>query len=338
MGKAGVSTIIDGDGHVIEFDDQIIPYLTHKYPEDSLRNYYLFPTLDGWRRGMAGRPLGYDAAGWGTFLDQAKIDATVLYPTTALAFAFAKDPVWAADLAHAYNNWVADSFLRQDSRLKAVAVLPVQDPQAAARELRYAVEELGMVGGLLPTPGLRIPYGDRAFDPLYHEAESLGTMLAVHGASRRDGIGIGLDYIQGGSHTEGFVLSHLFGQMSQFTNMILERVWERFPGLKVVFLEAGCGWVPYLMERIDRRTRKLASKQVRNSPIYFHAELEEEYVLLPALNFVGDDRFIYASDYPHETHEDAIEALDEFLAREDIPLASKNKVLCENVKALYGLG
>lgn len=336
MGTAGVPTIIDGDGHVIEFDDEIIPYLTDKYPEDGLRNYYLFPTLDGWRRGMSDRPLGYDAKGWGTFLERANIDATVLYPTIALAFAFAKDPVWAADLAHAYNRWVSDRFLTQDSRLKAVAVLPVQDPQAAAQELRYAVKELGMVGGLLPTPGLRVPYGHESFDLLYREAESLGVMVAVHGASRRDGVGIGLDYIQGGGQTEGFVLSHLFGQMSQFTNMILSRVWERFPNLKVVFLEAGCGWVPYLMERIDRRTKGLASAQVRNSPIYFHAELEEEYVLPPALNFVGDDRFIYASDYPHETHEAAIEALDGFLAREDITVASKNKLLCDNIKTLYG--
>ena len=58
MGKAGIPTIIDGDGHVIEFDHEIIPYLTDKYPEDGLRGYYLFPTLDGWRRGTTNRPPG----------------------------------------------------------------------------------------------------------------------------------------------------------------------------------------------------------------------------------------------------------------------------------------
>ncbi len=47
-----VTKIIDGDGHIYERDEDIIPYLQGKYPEDTLRTYYLFPTLDGWRRGL----------------------------------------------------------------------------------------------------------------------------------------------------------------------------------------------------------------------------------------------------------------------------------------------
>ena len=337
-----VEGIIDGDGHVIEQDEHIIPYLTSKYSEDGLRNYYLFPTLDGWRRGIPGRELGYDALGWERFLNQSGISEAVLYPTAALGFGFAKDAEWAVDLAHAYNLYIHDHFLKKNARLKGVALLPVQDPQAAARELHHAVTELGMVGGLLPTPGLRHPYGDAIFDPLYREAESVGAMLAVHGASRQQGIGVGLDYVEGASQSEAFVLSHTFGQMSQFTNMICERVWDRFPNLKVAFLEAGCGWVPYLMERIDRSTdgrigRKLASEQVRNHPIYFHAELEEKEVLPFTLSVVGEDRFIYASDYPHETDESAIHALHEFLEREDVTPTAKQKVLHDNIRALYNM-
>ncbi len=335
-----VTKVIDGDGHIYERDEDIIPYLRGKYPEEALRTYYLFPTLDGWRRGLPPRGHRYDAEGWSQFMDDAGISEAVIYPTLGLAFAYARDPTWAADLARAYNDYVHDHFLTPNARLKAVALLPVQAPRAAAAELCRAISELGMVGGLLPTPGLNVGYGDPCFDPLYEAAQALGTMLAVHGAARQHGIGVNLDYV-GADGAQAFVLAHSFGQMSQFTHMIFGRVFERFPRLKVAFLEAGCGWVPYLMERIDRRTertgRRLATEQVRDHPIYFHAELAERQVLPLALSVVGEDRLIYASDFPHEPDDEIMEVLEEFLAREDVSQSAKQKILCDNIEALYAL-
>ena len=335
-----VTKIIDGDGHLYERDEDIRPYLQGKYPEETLRTYYLFPTLDGWRRGIPPRGHRYDAAGWAQFMDATGISESVLYPTLGLAFAYARDPDWAADLARAYNDYVYDHFLMRNARLKAVALLPVQAPRAAAAELRRAINELGMVGGLLPTPGLTVGYGDTCFDPLYEAAQALGTMLGVHGAARQHGIGVNLDYV-GADGGQAFVLAHSFGQMSQFTHMIFGRVFERFPRLKVAFLEAGCGWVPYLIERIDRRTertgRRLATEQVRNHPVYFHAELAERQVLPLALSVVGEDRFLYASDFPHEPDDEIMEVLEAFLVREDVSQSAKQKILCENIEALYTL-
>jgi predicted TIM-barrel fold metal-dependent hydrolase len=165
-------------------------------------------------------------------------------------------------------------------------------------------------------------------------------MLAVHGAARQHGIGVNLDYV-GADGGQAFVLAHSFGQMSQFTHMIFGRVFERFPRLKVAFLEAGCGWVPYLIERIDRRTerngRRLATEQVRDHPVYFHAELAERQVLPLALSVVGEDRLLYASDFPHEPDDEIVEVLEAFLAREDVSPSAKQKILCENIAALYAL-
>ena len=334
-----VTKIIDGDGHIYERDEDIRPYLQGKYPEEMLRTYYLFPTLDGWRRGIPhGGTATTPQAGRSSWTPRAS--AVVLYPTLGLAFAYARDPDWATDLARAYNDYVYDHFLTRNARLKAVALLPVQAPKAAAAELRRAIHELGMVGGLLPTPGLNVGYGDTCFDPLYEAAQALGTMLGVHGAARQHGIGVNLDYV-GADGGQAFVLAHSFGQMSQFTHMIFGRVFERFPHLKVAFLEAGCGWVPYLIERIDRRTertgRHLATEQVRNHPVYFHAELAERQVLPLALSVVGEDRFLYASDFPHEPDDEIMEVLEAFLAREDVSQSAKQKILCDNIEALYTL-
>lgn len=255
----------------------------------------------------------------------------MLYPTVGLGFGFVTDPVWAVDLARAYNKYVSDHFLKASPRLKAVALLPAQDPVAAARELHHAVTELGMVGGVLQAVGLRRPYGDSAFDPLYEEAQALDTMLAIHGASQQN---LGIDFIE--NPRAGFILEHPLAQMIQFTSMVCDRVFDRFPYLKVAFLEADCGWVPYLIERIDRKTEGLASEQVRNHPVYFHADLGEA-VLPHAVAMIGDDRFLYASDFPHEPVEEIMEALQHFLAREDLSQSTKQKILCDNVKTIYGM-
>ncbi|HLY63958.1 MAG TPA: amidohydrolase family protein [Chloroflexota bacterium] len=164
--------IIDGDGHIFERDEEINPYLDPKYQsEDGFKNASFFPGIDGWRRGSAGGHV--DATAWTAFLDQAQMAGTFLYPTTALGFGFARDPQWSAVLARAYNDHVADLYLKRDPRLKAVALLPVLDPGVAADELRRAVGELGMSGGLLPAVGLRQAYGESVFDPIYEAAQSL---------------------------------------------------------------------------------------------------------------------------------------------------------------------
>src|SRR2546423_15715467 len=118
-----------------------------KDPGETLCTYRLFPALDGWRRGLPPPGPRYDAAGWSQFMDDTGISEAVLYPTLGLAFAYARDPDWAVDLARAYNDYICDHFLKRNARLKAVALLPVQAPPAPAAELRPAIPELGMVGG-----------------------------------------------------------------------------------------------------------------------------------------------------------------------------------------------
>jgi predicted TIM-barrel fold metal-dependent hydrolase len=194
---------------------------------------------------------------------------------------------------------------------------------------------------MLPAPGLYRPYGDPAFDVLFKEAQSLGTMLAVHGASFKE---LGLDFPQS-SHSgvgrQGFRYGHPaqpITQMIQFTNMICEGVWERFPELKVAFLETGCSWAPYWIERIDARAgRPLASKQVENSPVYFHTELDELRGLKWFTSLYGDERVVYASDYPHESDEEIVEKLHGFLATNEVSQQTKERILRDNIKALYSM-
>ena len=331
-----VTGIIDGDGHIFERDDDFYPYLQHKYPRHALTHYYLFPTLDGRRRVGRGNEWGFSPEAWLSFLDHAGISETVLYPTAGLGFAFLTDPVWANDLARAYNDYIADAYLKASPRFKAVGIIPIQDPNAAAQELHRIVTELGMLGAVLPAVGLPVYYGDRSFDPLYEVAQRLGTLLGVHGAPR---LGVGLDNFR--SAPPAALLAHPFSQMSQFMHMMTEQVFERFPNLKVAFLEAGCGWLPYLLERLDRSARPgrtPATQQIMDHPIYFHAELEEDHGIAATVSMIGDDRLTYASDFPHEGVDDIVNTLNEFLNRADVSQTLKEKILRNNIKAMYSLG
>ena len=98
--------------------------------------------------------------------------------------------------------------------------------------------------------------------------------------------------------------------MIQMTNMIFQGVFELFPQLRVAYLEAGAGWVPFMMDRLDedfeRRGKKWAPRLKKRPSDYItggqvYVSLESEERTLPyVLELFGEDHIFFASDYPHE--------------------------------------
>ena len=176
--------IIDGDGHVVEPDKEMAQYLPERFRRmPGNREYSLFPQ-DAWAFGVVDphKQDVPDAAMWLSFLDEAGISATVLYPSNAAAVGMVRRVEWSVDLARAYNDWLHDKFLRQSERLLGVALLPVHDVEACVSELRRCVGELGFVGAILPSISSPLmAYGNPEFDPIYATANELDTMIAVHG-------------------------------------------------------------------------------------------------------------------------------------------------------------
>ena len=337
--------VIDADGHVVERDDQLFKYLDPPFRgREDLLTVPFFPSLDGWHRAARrvadgkGRAMSSPQAGqWLAFLEEAGIEMSVLYPTNGLAYGLVKDREWATALARAYNTFLHTEFLQvAPNRLKGIALIPLQDIPEAVKELRRAVRELGMVGAVLPAVGLRIPFGDRYYDPVYEEAERLGCMLAVHGAPAQ---GLGFDFFD--RLVEARALSHPFAQMIQITSIIMNGVLERFPRLRIAFMEAGSGWIPFMMERLDGEfknrgagLRMPPSEHLRSARIFFHCELGE--AMLPvSIDAIGDGHFFCASDFPHEPAHEFPEAIEVFLKRPDLSESAKAKVLFENPRRLY---
>jgi predicted TIM-barrel fold metal-dependent hydrolase len=247
-------------------------------------------------------------------------------------------------LARAYNDWLHHEFLRASPRFQGVALLAPQDPVAAASELERAVKNLGMVAGMLPgvmSPmrGLGLP----DFDPIYRTAERLDVALAVHSGPA---VELGLDHMQ--SFAGVYPLSHPFAQMQQLTSMMIYGVFERFPPLRVAYLESGCGWVAYLADRLDeswehRRgrwphpTKQSPSEIMRGGNLFYSCEREEKTLPVVA-QLIGADQLLWASDFPHERPWDEFaDDIDTLLNREDLPKSLGRKILFDNPRRFYKL-
>jgi predicted TIM-barrel fold metal-dependent hydrolase len=210
-------------------------------------------------------------------------------------------------------------------------VLPLQDPAAAAAELRRAVNDYRMVGGILPADGLPRPLGHPEFAPVYKEASRLGCMLAVHSQNSLRNNDLFM------SRGEAATLSHVWPQMRQFTNLMFSGVFSKHPDLRMAFLEAGSGWVPYLMSKMEARMGELPhpAALIKRRQIYF--QCGEEMTTGRDLELLGDECLFWASDFPHEGIVDMAKAVSAFRGREDIPEAAKRKIGYENSRRLYAL-
>jgi uncharacterized protein len=351
--------IIDADGHINDLacGEEIARYMpkgnqmARLFPEfDHLHFRYLKQT-----RRDTGNPTADD---WMKFLEQTGISWTVLYPTAGLAVGRIMAPDWAVLACRAYNTWLYEKFLSKNSRLKGMALIPFQDVDKAILELRRALKELGMLGGMLPSNGEAIQghLGNKIYWPLYEEAEKLGCCLAVHVGCLHH---MGLDSFS--TYYPAHALGHPFSLMIQAAGMLAHGVFDRFPKLRVAFLEGGATWVPFMLDRLDRSYHEGhmqldvdgnllgGPKQDEKASHYFKTQLRAGRIFVgfdcdddglgTAVNKAGRQPFLFGSDFPHEVFDAAKcrHEIDELLGREDLTQADKEAVLGGNALTFYRL-
>lgn len=338
--------VIDADGHIIERNEELRRYmkapfnqrggpLTASEPWDR----ELQRTLPHNRDVVPAAPSARD---WLRLLDDNGIERAFLYPTSMGNVSRVREPDYAVALCQAYNDYVYETYTNVSPRLSPVALIPPQDPERAAIELRRAVRELGCRAAVVRTTGLRLPLGHRFYDPIYRTAEELNCALAVHGTNG------GEELASGGfdSFIEVHTVSFPVGILVQFTSMIFQGVPERFPKLRLAFLEIGCTWLPYWLDRMDEHWEKRGkietpaltqapSRCIRERPIFFSCEADEK--LLPeTFRYVGEGHFVYATDIPHWDAEFP-ENLHILQKRRDLSDEMRFKLLYENAKSLYAI-
>lgn len=331
--------VMDADGHINEDEAGIAEFLGEPFAGKK-RFFASWPSLDG--RFRSPDVTETDAKLWGGFLDGASIDAAVVYPTAGLAHGLIQDGGWATALASAYNDWMFARYTSQDPRLHAVALLSPQDVDASVKELRRAVRDRRSVGGLLPAVTYdNAVFGKEKFWPLYEEAVRLDKPIVFHGAPQ---LGLGLECFD--SHIEAHCLEHTVPQFKQLVSVIFQGVLDVFPKLKLGFLEAGAGWLPYMADRMDyeyharpgkAKIRRRPSEYLAGDNVYIACEPEEPSLAYTVQRF-GAERILYPTDFPHElAYDQYLEDLDEFKERADLPLEARRAILWENPRRFYGL-
>ena len=371
--------IVDSDIHVIELGDVYSKFLNPKYRDVapkylgwSAANFphwdvqgQIIPPWSGWsevegpQRALdePTRELyrdtkhrGYDAESTLAAMDQEGIDIGVVYRT--FAHMVVSIDHLAADVAMAYcaafNDWLADYCATDYARLKPAAILTLHDPELAAAEAKRAVEEKGHVAVvLLPMPVAGRIASAPECDVLWREIERLGVPIAFHGTSG----GASTDYVSNRfqNHPNFRTLNHASAfsleLMTAMGAVLVGGVCQRFPALRIAFLEGNCGWLPWWLDRLDDQWEKygggetvqldaLPSEYFKRQ-CWIGTDVDEE--LLPmVIDRVGDERIVLSVDYPHADGPFP-NGIGGFLAREDIGADAKRRILWDNCMALYRL-
>jgi uncharacterized protein len=268
-------------------------------------------------------------------MDRMGIDVQVVVPTMFLV-ALADNPKLERALCESYNRFMSQACAQSGGRLKFMAPLPLRDMGDATAVLREA-KQLGAVAAL--TPGLvwDKALNDPFFDSLYAELCAQDLPLAVHfawGAPAFNDL-----FTQGMDSFCSAAMPVVMG----FYSMVGGGVFERFPELKVAYLEAGCAWLPYALQRMHGRwengnfpnLRREPAEYLRDGRIYLACEVEEDIPYV--LRSLSADQLVMASDWPHgdDTHQnDMVAAL---AARGDLAAEVQQKILTDNPLRLYSL-
>jgi predicted TIM-barrel fold metal-dependent hydrolase len=289
-------------------------------------------------------PGAFDPVGRATDMDIEGIEIAVNFPSALLCISDAPDQVRATDACRVYNDWFAATY-GQDGRVRAMAAVNISDVETAVAETQRAVTELGMVGITVPPYTTDRHLDDPSFDPLWARVEELGVPIGVHGGRSIHKPHLYADGFR--SQARFFAMVHPFHQMYAMADLTLGGVLERFPNLKVVFLEAGVAWMPSYIERLDKARASFVpetggdtiprnpSEYLLSGNCWFSCEADETG-LAAAVDALGEDQVVVASDYPHFDCEFP-HTLDNLVHESGLSDAVMSKVGRDNPARLYRL-
>jgi aminocarboxymuconate-semialdehyde decarboxylase len=277
--------------------------------------------------------------------DLAKIgfDRQVLVPNNA-PFAYDVDPDLGASVCRSFNNAVARVLKKYPDKFIGLAVLPMQDVTLAIQELDRAVLELGIHAPQIQTHIMDKNLDEYEFWPFYKRVEELGVPLIVHCSHLS---------ITAGAHR---YKRYRFGNALQFPaetslaigSLICSGALDTFPKLRLGFLEAGAGFLPYLFDRLDEvaveepEYTKVSIKKLPTEyldQLWFSFNIKAEPKSIPFLiERIGADRLLISSDYPHGLAGSGANTIQYLESLETVSAEDKEKMMGLNALRLFNLG
>ncbi|HEY7067761.1 MAG TPA: amidohydrolase family protein [Chloroflexota bacterium] len=279
-------------------------------------------------------------------MDRDGVYATVMYGPVAPLLVH--DPAMRQLCYAAYNDWLVEFCAAEPRRLIGVGLLPADDPALATRELERAAM-LGLRHVVLLAAAADPPLYHPAWEPFWAAAAETGLPIGMHllvgpRPSHPEVLPVATAAIAG-TQVQLQLIDPLVG-------LIFAGVLERHPGVRLVLAEAGIGWIPYVLERMDHEHDKYLEARegwehrggipltMRPSE-YFRrqvwATFQDDPAGLGLLDMIGADRVMWASDYPHpdSTWPYSRRVIDAQMSA--LPAATRRQITHDNAAALYGL-
>jgi uncharacterized protein len=202
---------------------------------------------------------------------------------------------------------MTEEILPQEPRMKTMVYLPFNEPAACLRAIEEFSDKTGVAGFMVTSPRFA-PVHHNDYMPIYDAIQERGMPLAFHGGfNRMERLFEGMNRFLS-VHSLGFVISN----MVHLTNLIVNGIPERFPELKIVMIESGLAWLPFMMQRLDNNYSMRSSEAplLKEKPSdymrrnFFYSTQPIENGNLEALELTmkmikADTQLMFSSDYPH---------------------------------------
>lgn len=247
---------------------------------------------------------------------------------------------FAAAMATAVNEWQLAHWCEPDPRLRGAIQLSFEHQSAAIAEIEKRAGDRRFAQVQLPQRGVE-PLGRRRYWPILEACAANGFPVVVHiGGEVHPSTGGGWPSYYHEEHP-----SFVHAMQNLVTSLVCEGVFEHIPGLKIVLVESGFGWLPALCWRLDKTWKRLHAEVpfLRQAPSEYVRqniwvttqpieEPERPHDLLSTLEWIGVDRVMFSTDYPHWDQDDP-----RFAFKVPLPEPWKRKIFHENARRLYGL-
>jgi len=280
-------------------------------------------------------------------MDELGTDIQVIYPTLFLMEATEKPEINTA-LRRSYNRWLAERCGRSGGRLRWVCMPPLQNMEAALAEMRWAKDH-GACGVLKKGDREAGKYpGDPYFEPFYAEAEKLDLPICIH-----TGSGVP-DFSPAREFSHGQFLRTKAAAINGVIGLILHKIPQQFPKLRIGCIEAGSMWAPFVAYDLRRQQFRqqgrestsvlgvprieLSANVFKDNRVYITCQVDEDLPYI--LQWVGEDNLMVGSDYTHRDPSMELEFRAILQARADkgeIPKTAVQRILYDNPKVFYGL-
>jgi predicted TIM-barrel fold metal-dependent hydrolase len=272
-------------------------------------------------------------------MDHFGIDYQMIFPTTLYA-KMGFDPEFEAAMYRAYNRYIGAQCKFDSRRLKWSGLLPLRNQQHALASLDE-MQKLGATAAVVyGTVGDKL-LSHSDFNFIWGELARRRLPLCIH---------MGMSYppfeALCGSRLEAHAIGMSMPGLLAFVGVVGHGIIDRYPELKVAFLEFGAEWVFYMVGRIEHYLptyrhdpamkdlpRGTIEDSINSGRVFFAPEAEDRW-LGHEIELVGDEHVLYGSDFPHG--EEREEAAMRFIERTELTTAQKEKIFYHNAVKFFG--